>query len=120
MSAGTAPPAGIASATVEHVLPQRPAPGSNWLLHFPDEEERFSACHSIGNLGLMDYAENAKLTNLDFPLKLPVLKEQANKYRTLASIAGEKEWKAAQIRERAGRLIAFACKELNIPRSGRS
>ena len=49
-----------AFASVEHVLPQRPAPGSQWLSDFPDEEERFSACHSIGNLALMDYAENVK------------------------------------------------------------
>ncbi len=108
-----------AFATVEHVLPQRPAPDSRWLQDFPDEEERFSACHSIGNLALMDYAENLKITNLDFGLKLPVIQEQSRKYKTLAGIAGKKSWKAAEIRERAGQMIDLACSKLNIPRPGR-
>jgi hypothetical protein len=107
-------------ASVEHVLPQRPAPDSQWLIDFPDEEERFSACHSIGNLALIDYAENAKITNLDFRLKLPTLQEQSKKYKTLAGVADKTGWKAAQIRERASVMIALACKELNIPRPVRS
>ncbi len=111
--------ADAAFATVEHVLPQRPAPDSQWLQHFPDEEERFSACHSIGNLALMDYAENLKITNLDFQLKLPVIKEQSRKYQTLAGIAGKTSWKAAEIRERADQMIELACSKLNIPRSSR-
>ena len=58
----------------------------------PSEEERFSACHSIGNLALMDYAENVKITNSDFHLKLPVIKDQAKKYRTLAGVADKAAW----------------------------
>ncbi len=112
--------ADTAFASVEHVLPQRPAPGSQWFSDFPDEEERFSACHSIGNLALMDYADNVKITNLDFRLKLPVIKEQAKKYKTLAGIAEKKAWTAAEIRERAAAMIAFACEQLNIPRPPRA
>ena len=100
--------------------PQSASPDSQWLADFPDEEERFSACHSIGNLALIDYSENAKITNLDFYLKLPTLQEQSKKYRTLSGIADKPEWKAAQIRDRASRMIALACKELNIPRAARS
>ncbi len=110
---------GAASASVEHVLPQRPAPNSQWLKDFPDEEERFSACHSIGNLALMDYAENQKITNLDFRLKLPVIQEQAKKYQTLAGIAGKTSWTHADIRERAAAMIDLACAHLNIPHSPR-
>lgn len=108
-------PGGTAAATVEHVLPQRPAPDSQWLQDFPREEERFSACHSIGNLALMDYAENMKITNLDFHFKLPIIKEQAKKYKTLAGIADKKSWTAAEIRERASQMIEFARKQLNLP-----
>ncbi len=108
-----------AAASVEHVLPQRPAPDSQWLLDFPDEEERFSTCHSIGNLALMDYTENMKITNLDFHLKLPVIKEQSKKYKTLSGIADKTIWKAGEIRERAETMIAFTCQQLNIPRPAR-
>jgi hypothetical protein len=106
-----------AFASVEHVLPQRPAPDSQWLKDFPNEEERFSACNSIGNLALMDYAENVKITNLDFSLKLPAITAQSKKYKTLADIANKTSWRAAEIRERAGAMIELACKELNIPRA---
>ncbi len=101
-------------ATVEHVLPRRPAKDSQWLSDFPNEEERFSACHSIGNLALMDYADNTKITNTDFHLKLPVIKEQSKKYRTLAGIADKAQWTHAEIRERAAQTIGFACRHLNI------
>ncbi len=109
----------IPRATVEHILPKRPARDSQWLADFSDEEERFSACHSIGNLALMDYAENARLMNSDFNLKLPVIKEQSKKYRTLASIAEKAAWTHAEIRERAGHMIDFTCQMLNIPRSAK-
>ena len=108
--------ADLARATVEHVLPKRPAKESQWLLDFPEEEERFSACHSIGNLALMDYAENVKVTNSDFHLKLPVIKEQAKKYRTLTGVADKTAWTPAEIRERASQTIEFACQALNISR----
>ncbi len=109
--------ADTAWATVEHVLPKRPAKDSQWLADFPDEDERFSACHSIGNLALMDYADNVKITNSDFHLKLPVVIEQSKKYRTLASVADKTSWTPAEIRERASQMIGFACMHLNIPRT---
>jgi hypothetical protein len=115
MSGGPDVTADAAFASVEHILPQRPAPDSQWLQDFPDEEERFSACHSIGNVALMDYAENVRITNLDFHLKLPVIKEQSRKYKTLLGIADKTSWKAAEIRERAGKMIELACRQLNIP-----
>jgi hypothetical protein len=117
---GPDPTCDAAFASVEHVLPIRPAPGSQWLVDFPGEEERFAACHSIGNLALMDYAENLKIANLDFRLKLPAIKEQSKKYKSLCGIAEKTCWNAAEIRERAGKVIAFACQELNIPRPARS
>jgi Protein of unknown function DUF262/Protein of unknown function (DUF1524) len=119
MHSGAGVDAGTAIATVEHVLPRRPAKDSQWLLDFPDEEERFSACHSIGNLALMDYAENVKITNSDFHLKLPVIKEQSQKYKTLAGIADKTSWTPAEIKERAAQMIDFACHGLNIPRQAK-
>jgi Protein of unknown function DUF262/Protein of unknown function (DUF1524) len=111
--------AAAASASVEHVLPHRPAPESQWLADFPTEEERFTACNSIGNLALMDYSDNSRITNLDFRLKLPAIKAQAKKYRTLAGIAEKRNWQSPEIRERADLMIDLACRELNIPRPRR-
>jgi hypothetical protein len=48
-------------------------------------------------------------------LKLPVIKEQAQKYRTLESVAEKTAWTRAEIRERAARMIGHTCQVLNIP-----
>jgi hypothetical protein len=102
-------------ASVEHVLPRRPDPASQWLKDFPNEEERFAACHSIGNLAIMDYTANVSITNQDFALKRPVIREQSAKYRTLGDVAAREAWTAEAIRERAGAMIARAREMLNLP-----
>jgi Protein of unknown function (DUF1524) len=113
-------PVDLAQASIEHILPQRPDPASQWLRDFPDEEKRFSACHSIGNLALMDYMENRKITNDDFPCKHPTIVTQAKKYRSLADITDKKVWTAAEIADRAGRVIEFVHRKLNIVASASS
>ncbi len=109
----------LANATVEHVLPQRPHQNSQWIRDFPNEEERFSACHSIGNLAIMDYEKNWKIKNEDFSTKRPVIKEQAAKYKMLAEIAEKKNWTAEAIRERAAVMIERVWEQLNIPAPAR-
>ena len=39
--------------SVEHVLPQTPAPGSKWVQWFPDEQVRLQQVHKLGNLVLL-------------------------------------------------------------------
>jgi len=102
-------------ASVEHVLPRRPEQDSQWLRDFPHEEERFAACHSIGNLAVMDYSANIKITNQDFQHKLPVIREQSQKYRTLADVAARGAWTPEAIRDRANIMIGHVWKHLNLP-----
>lgn len=102
-------------ASVEHVLPRRPEPNSQWFHDFPNEEERFAACHSIGNLAIMDYAANSKITNLDFRLKLAILREQSAKYRTLTDVAARELWTAEAIRERASAMIQDVWTNFHLP-----
>jgi hypothetical protein len=105
----------LPSATVEHILPRRPEPHSQWLRDFPNEEERFAACHSIGNLAVMDYEANVEIANRDFGLKLATIREQAQKYRTLADVAALDGWTAGAVRGRATAMIAEVWRLLNIP-----
>ncbi len=102
-------------ATVEHILPRRPEPGSQWLRDFPNEEERFAACHSIGNLAVMDYDANVEIANRDFGQKIAVIREQAEKYKTLADVAALDCWTASAVRARAAATIAEVWRLLNIP-----
>src|SRR5690606_29125499 len=56
----------ISDMTVEHVLPRRPPEGSHWIADFPEPEERFLACHALGNLAALDKGRNERVSNNSF------------------------------------------------------
>ncbi len=53
---------------VEHILPQKPDPSSQWVKDF-SEEERGLYTHSLANLTLLGGTKNTKASNLDFKEK---------------------------------------------------
>ncbi|MFA9199964.1 MAG: DUF262 domain-containing protein [Cypionkella sp.] len=55
--------------TIEHVLPQNPAEGSEWLELFPDDEFRENWVHSLANLVLLSRYKNPAASNFDFDYK---------------------------------------------------
>ncbi len=50
---------------VEHILPQKPDPSSQWVKDF-SEEERERYTHSLANLTLLGGKRNTEASNLDF------------------------------------------------------
>lgn len=54
--------------TVEHVLPQNPKDGSQWLKDFT-EEQRLQWTHRLGNLLLLNRTKNSEAQNYDFDIK---------------------------------------------------
>ncbi|MFP6306294.1 DUF262 domain-containing protein [Helicobacter pylori] len=50
---------------VEHILPQKPDPSSQWMKDF-SEEERGLYTHSLANLTLLGGKKNSQASNLDF------------------------------------------------------
>ncbi|MGL2729724.1 DUF262 domain-containing protein [Helicobacter pylori] len=50
---------------VEHILPQKPDPSSQWMKDF-SEEERECYTHSLANLTLLGGTKNSQASNLDF------------------------------------------------------
>ncbi|MGT0059757.1 DUF262 domain-containing protein [Helicobacter pylori] len=50
---------------VEHILPQKPDPSSQWVKDF-SEEERECYTHSLANLTLLGGKKNSEASNLDF------------------------------------------------------
>ncbi len=50
---------------VEHILPQKPDPSSQWVKDF-SEEERELYTHSLANLTLLGGKKNTQASNLDF------------------------------------------------------
>jgi hypothetical protein len=55
--------------TVEHVLPQTPDDGSQWLTWWPDEKERSRWLHRLGNLLLLTQRKNSQASRLEFDEK---------------------------------------------------
>lgn len=55
--------------TVEHVLPQNPEDGGEWMMLFPDEAMRKSWVHRLGNLALLSRSKNAQASNWPFDRK---------------------------------------------------
>ncbi|GAA9496863.1 DUF262 domain-containing protein [Helicobacter pylori] len=53
---------------VEHILPQKPNPSSQWVKDF-SEEERELYTHSLANLTLLGGKKNTQASNLDFKEK---------------------------------------------------
>ncbi|WRA05959.1 DUF262 domain-containing protein [Helicobacter pylori] len=53
---------------VEHILPQKPDPSSQWVKDF-SEEERELYTHSLANLTLLGGTKNTQASNLDFKEK---------------------------------------------------
>ena len=57
------------TVSVEHVLPQRPAPDSKWCRMFPAKDLRDKYVHRLGNLVLLSRGKNIKAENFDFDEK---------------------------------------------------
>ena len=55
--------------TVEHVLPQTPPEGSQWLKWFPSSDVRTSIVHTLGNLALLTRKKNSSASNYEFEHK---------------------------------------------------
>ncbi|MBM9509318.1 GmrSD restriction endonuclease domain-containing protein [Actinacidiphila acididurans] len=99
-----------ASLTVEHVLPQRPAP--EWFDQLADETEPSQTpqelhdllVHTLGNLTLT--GDNGKLSNHPFERKQQILESSA--LRMNLEIASAQRWGKAEITARADRLAQRA------------
>jgi hypothetical protein len=55
-------------ATIEHVLPQNPVPGSQWRADFTDDERELWT-HRLANLVLLNKQKNSEAANYDFEVK---------------------------------------------------
>lgn len=55
--------------SVEHVLPQQPAPNSQWLSWVPDAHAHQRWVHRLGNLALLSRGKNSAAKNYEFEKK---------------------------------------------------
>lgn len=59
------------NATLEHILPKKPAPATNWMKDF-SEYERAQFTHKLGNMTLLTGPKNSRARNLGFEEKKKV------------------------------------------------
>ncbi len=94
--------------TVEHVLPQNPAPNSIWMKWFPSPEERERYVHRIGNLVLLSSGKNSQSQNYDFDLKKQkyfTTKTGVSPFALTTQVLNEQEWTPEVIEQRQKELI---------------
>lgn len=84
---------------LEHILPKLPNENSQWLIDFPNEEQRYMLTRKIGNMTVLLNRINSKIKNSDFSdKKSSYLKSAIPENKILAS---NSEWKKANIDQRS-------------------
>lgn len=101
---------------VEHILPQKPDPSSQWVKDF-SEEERKLYTHSLANLTLLGGNKNSQASNLDFKDKQKIYMGEENRlrktktskvmtcYKMTIDIAQYTEWTPKSLEKRKEELI---------------
>lgn len=87
--------------SIEHVLPQNPQPGSEWLKWFPDVAERSGWVHRLGNLMLLSRRKNSAASNYTFDYKKNVYfrKNGISPFNLTTEVLGHAEWKPEDVSE---------------------
>ncbi|MBF5028120.1 MULTISPECIES: DUF262 domain-containing protein [unclassified Micromonospora] len=96
-----------ARITVEHVLPQNPAPASLWKVRFTDEQREYWT-HRVANLVLLNRAKNSQARNFDFTKKKATYFAGKNGVATFAltsQVLLENQWTPEVLRKRQAALL---------------
>ena len=102
--------------TVEHVLPQTPAPGSEWMTNF-DDEQRQHWIHKLANLVLLSRSRNSQAQNLDFAEKKDryfTSKKGVASFALTTQILAESEWTPESLERRQASLLKRLSREWGI------
>ena len=93
--------------SVEHVLPQNPSAGSEWLKRFPESEERAYWTHRLANLVLLSRRKNTRASNWDFQRKKTEYfqKMDAPTFPLTIQVVNESEWTPAVLERRQKELL---------------
>lgn len=96
------------AVSLEHVLPQTPPDGSDWIKWFPDEDERDGWTHRLANLVPLDRKKNSSASNYDFAKKKDAYfkgKGKASPFVLTQEVRAANEWTPTLLAERQKRLV---------------
>lgn len=96
------------TVTVEHVLPQNPAPNSKWLEWFPEPKNRIAWVHRLGNLALLTRKKNSAASNYDFATKKKAYfsKNGISPFVMTTQVLDKDNWTLRVVEERQEALLA--------------
>lgn len=90
-------------ATLEHILPQEPLAGTNWMAQFSaDFRDEFT--YKLGNMTLLTQRKNSAARNFDFSKKKPIYAKQ--KLPLTVKIGEQAVITEAYLRQRHDELVA--------------
>ena len=105
------------AVSLEHVLPQTPLDGSDWIKWFPDEDERDGWTHRLANLVPLDRNKNSSASNYDFAKKKDAYfkgKGKASPFVLTQEVRAENEWTPTLLAERQKRLVGVLAEHWNL------
>ena len=94
--------------SVEHVMPQQPAPNSEWEAWVPDKAVHQWWVHRLGNLALLSRKKNSSASNRDFSWKKSAYftKSGTSAFALTTQVLQHEEWTAAVMQQRQDVLLA--------------
>ncbi|MFD7862815.1 DUF262 domain-containing protein [Streptomyces sp. NPDC059783] len=97
--------------TVEHVLPQNPAPQSQWRADFT-VDQRTLWTHRLANLVLLSRAKNSQVQNLDFAAKKErYLTRGVVTFPLTTQVLGQDTWTPEHLEKRQAELLGLLAEE---------
>jgi Protein of unknown function (DUF1524) len=106
--------------SLEHVLPQTPPDGSEWISWFPDEEVRDSWTHRLANLVPLHIRKNPSASNFDFDTKKEVYftgRGESSPFILTNEVRAQTEWKPDFLDLRQKRLVGVLSKHWQLDRN---
>ncbi|WP_088896813.1 DUF262 domain-containing protein [Rhodococcus sp. BUPNP1] len=99
--------------SVEHVLPQNPKAGSDWMKWFTPAQREFWT-HRLSNLVLLNRTKNASAGNYDFDRKKTqyfTARYGVTSFAITTQVLQQKKWTADILEERQQELVGMLTKE---------
>ena len=98
----------FSSITIEHVLLQNPAKGSEWETLFSSQQQRQKYLHRLGNLVLLSRRKNSEAQNYKFEVKKQkyfTTRNGISPFALTTQVLKEKEWTPGVIELRHKELV---------------
>ncbi|MBB3223455.1 DUF4357 domain-containing protein [Pseudoduganella umbonata] len=94
--------------SVEHVMPQQPAPNSQWVAWVPDTDSHQAWVHRLGNLALLSRSKNSAASNHDLEWKKTAYfsKNGVCSFALTTQVLQHAQWTVDVMQQRQANMIA--------------